>query len=200
MAYSATASRGGNVTRKRTPTRRRAVVRAAASRLVLSPVTMADAPALFKWINDRELVLFNAAYRPIHESAHREWVAGLAGRRDLVAFGIRMKGSGKLIGVCQLTGINGVSRSADLQIRLGVATSRGKGLGREAVQQLVAFGFDDLNLHRIALQVFATNTRAIKTYEAAGFRHEGTLREAAFIDGHFVDVRVMAMLEDESPA
>jgi len=154
----------------------------------------------FKWINDRELVLFNAAYRPIHESAHREWVAGLAGRRDLVAFGIRMKGSGKLIGVCQLTGINGVSRSADLQIRLGVATSRGKGLGREAVQQLVAFGFDDLNLHRIALQVFATNTRAIKTYEAAGFRHEGTFREAAFIDGHFVDVRVMAMLEDESPA
>ena len=41
----------------------------------------------------------------------------------------------------------------------------------------MAFGFTDLNLHRIALHVFATNVRAIKTYERAGFQHEGTLRD-----------------------
>lgn len=161
---------------------------------------MADAPALFKWINDRDLVLFNSAYRPVHETSHREWLAGLSGRRDLVVFGIRRLRGGRLIGVCQLTGINAVGRSAELQIRIGEASSRGKGLGLEAVRQLVAFGFGDLNLHRISLQVFATNTRAIKTYQAAGFRHEATLRDAAFIDGRFVDVCIMAMLEDESPA
>lgn len=181
--------------KRRTGPKRRA---AAAPRVVLSAITMADAPALFKWINDRELVLFNSAYRPVHEASHREWVAGLTKRRDLVAFGIRMKRSGKLIGVCQLTGINAVSRSADLQIRIGEAASRGKGLGLEAVRQLVAFGFDDLNLHRIALQVFATNTRAINTYTQAGFRREGVLRDAAFVDGRFVDVCVMARLEGES--
>jgi RimJ/RimL family protein N-acetyltransferase len=62
----------------------------------------------------------------------------------------------------------------------------------------VAFGFRDLNLHRISLQVFATNKRAITTYERAGFRHEGTMRQAAFIDGRFVDVVVMGILEGES--
>lgn len=168
--------------------------------MVLSPITAADAPALFAWINDRELVLFSSSYRPVHETSHRAWVAGLAQRRDLVAFGIRMKGSGRLIGVCQLTAINPVTRSADLQIRIGVAASRGKGLGEEAVRLLVAFGFRDLNLHRIALQVFATNRAAITTYQRAGFRHEGTMRDAAFIDGRFVDISVMAILEDESPA
>jgi len=193
MAHSTTTPRGAHV-------KRRAVTATAAPRVTLSAIAMGDAPALFKWINDRELVLFNAPFRPVHEASHREWVKGLAQRRDVVAFGIRLKKSGKLIGVCQLTGINAVSRSADLQIRIGEGASRGKGLGLEAVRLLTAFGFRDLNLHRIALQVFATNTRAIKTYEAAGFRHEGTLRDGAFIDGRFVDVCVMALLEDEVPA
>lgn len=166
-------------------------------RVVLSPITMADAPTLFEWINDRDLVLFNAPFHPTHEASHLDWVRGLARRKDLAAFAIRTRPAKRLIGVCQLTGINAVSRSADLQIRIGEPASRGKGLGLEAVQALVAFGFKDLNLHRIALHVFATNTRAIATYEKAGFRHEGTLRDAAFIGGRFVDVRVMAILEGE---
>jgi RimJ/RimL family protein N-acetyltransferase len=171
-----------------------------APRVALVPITVGDAPVLFEWINDRELVLFNSSYRPVHEPSHREWVKGLSQRRDVVAFGIRVRASKKLIGVCQLTGINAVSRSADLQIRIGDANSRGRGLGLEAVQLLVAFGFRDLNLHRIALQVFATNTRAIATYERAGFRYEGLLHDAAFIDGRFVDVCLMAIVEGESPA
>ena len=32
-------------------------------RVALSPITLADAPVLFKWINDRELVLLSSAYR-----------------------------------------------------------------------------------------------------------------------------------------
>lgn len=199
MAHTTRAPGGTAVKRRPTAGRRRGPA-AAAARVVLSPITARDAPALFAWINDRELVLASAPYRPVHETSHREWVAGLARRRDLVAFGIRMKSSGRLIGVCQLTAINAVARSADLQIRIGAAASRGKGLGAEAVRLLVGFGFRDLNLHRIALQVFATNARAIKTYQRAGFKHEGTLRDASFIDGRFVDVCVMAMLEDESPA
>lgn len=166
-------------------------------RVVLSAIRLADSPTLFEWINDRDLVLFNAPFHPTHEASHLDWVRGLARRQDLVAFAIRVRPSRRLIGICQLTAINRVSRSAELQIRIGEASARGKGLGREAVEALVDFGFDDLNLHRIALQVFATNTRAIKAYEAAGFKHEGTLRDAAFIDGRFVDVRVMAILEGQ---
>jgi len=166
------------------------------ARVVLSPISGADAPILYRWINDPELVRFSAAYRPVHEPGHRAWLASLPARRDLIVFAIRRR-SGRLVGTCQLLNINPVSRSAELQIRIGDAGSRGKGLGLEAVRQLVAFGFRDLNLHRISLQVFASNRRAIKTYEKAGFRHEGRLRDAAFIDGGFVDVCVMAILEDE---
>lgn len=171
--------------------------RGARPRVTLGPITMADAPTLFRWINDRDLVLFNAAYRPTHEASHLDWVRGLAGRRDVVAFAVRTVPRKRLIGVCQLIGIDPVHRRADLQIRMGDDRTRGRGLGLEAVRLLLAFGFNDLNLHRISLQVFATNTRAIKTYERAGFRHEGRLRDAMYLDGRFVDVLTMAILERE---
>lgn len=171
--------------------------RGARPRVALGPITMADAPTLFEWINDRDLVLFNAAYRPTHEASHLEWVRGLAGRRDLVAMAVRSVPGKRLLGVCQLIGIDPVHRRADLQIRMGDDRTRGRGLGLEAVRLLLAHGFDDLNLNRISLQVFATNTRAITTYERAGFRQEGRLREAMYLDGRFVDVLTMAILERE---
>ena len=59
---------------------------------------------------------------------------------------------------------------------------------------LVDFAFRDLNLHRVWLQFFDFNTRALKTYTAAGFVREGVMRDAAFIDGRFVDVVVMGKL------
>ena len=171
---------------------------AAMPRIQLGPIQSRDAAVLFGWINDPDLVRFNAAYQPTHESTHREWLAGLAKQRDRVVFAIRLARSKRLIGVCQLTNINTVARQAELQIRIGDDRARGRGLGLEAVRALVAFGFNDLNLHRISLQVFATNRRAVTTYERAGFAHEGTLRDGAFINGRFVDVLVMSVLEDEA--
>ncbi len=58
---------------------------------------------------------------------------------------------------------------------------------------LVEFAFRDLNLHRVWLRVFRTNAPALKTYAAAGFAREGVMRDAAFVNGRFVDVVVMGV-------
>ena len=165
-------------------------------RIVLAPITRADGPQLFAWINDPALVRFSAAYRPVHEPSHAEWLRSLAHRDDAVAFAIRVKKGRRLIGVCQLAGISRVHRSADLQIRIGDERWRGRGIGTEAVRLLVDFAFRDLNLHRVSLQVFRSNARAVRSYERAGFAVEGLLRDAAHVDGRYVDVLVMAVLRD----
>jgi RimJ/RimL family protein N-acetyltransferase len=54
-----------------------------------------------------------------------------------------------------------------------------------------------MNLHRIELDVYATNTRGRRAYEKVGFRLEGTRRQAAFVGGHHVDVFVMGLLAEE---
>jgi RimJ/RimL family protein N-acetyltransferase len=85
-------------------------------------------------------------------------------------------------------------KSAELQIRIGERDSWGRGLGTEAVTLLVRRAFDGLGLHRVQLQVFATNARAIRAYEKAGFEVEGRRRDAVFVGGGYVDLLVMATL------
>ena len=162
--------------------------------IVLAPLRRADRRLLWLWINVREQVLFNAPYAPVHARQHEKWFDALETRRDAVIFGIRRRTSGALIGVCQLVGISQVHRSADLQIRIGDTRARDRGIGTEAVRRLVRFAFADLNLHRVSLHVFAGNARAIRAYEKAGFVREGRLREAAHIDGRYVDLLVMGIV------
>lgn len=168
-----------------------------ASHVVLKPLMAADLPRLFDWINDREQVLFNAAYRPISEENHRAWFEAVQDRPDIVIFGIHLIGRDQMIGSCQLRGIDPVHRTAELQIRVGEVDERGRGYGTEAIRLLLDFAFRDLNLHRVHLQVFATNMAAIRAYEKVGFHSEGVMREAAHIDGAYVDVLIMGILRDE---
>jgi RimJ/RimL family protein N-acetyltransferase len=163
----------------------------------LAPLSKEDLPFLWDWINDRELVLFNAPYKPVHEFDHQKWFEAISNRKDTVIFGIRLKENDQLIGTCQLHSIHPVNRTAELQIRIGTVKEQGKGYGKMAVQLLLDFAFKDLNLRRVFLHVFNTNTRAIAVYEKAGFKREGLLRQDAFIDEKYVDVAVMGILREE---
>jgi RimJ/RimL family protein N-acetyltransferase len=162
--------------------------------IALSPLLESDLPMLYRWINDREQVLLNSTYRPVSETQHRQWFEQVQQRSDGVIFAIRVDHGARLIGTCQLHTIDRVNQSAELQIRIGEVAERGRGYGTDAVRHLVRFGFEDLNLHRIWLHVFSRNVAAQRAYEKAGFTREAIQREAAFIDGAYVDVVVMAIL------
>jgi RimJ/RimL family protein N-acetyltransferase len=165
--------------------------------VALAPVRREDLSTLYEWINDRDLVVLNAPYRPVPISQHEEWFEAVQRRPDAVLQAIRLTPSGKLIGTAQLHSIHPVHRSAELQIRIGDPQERGKGYGTAALRLVLRLAFDDLNLHRVMLHVFADNTRAIRTYEKLGFVREGVLRHGAFIAGRYVDVVVMAVLREE---
>ena len=163
----------------------------------LGPVRTEDSALLWQWINARPLVILSSSYRPIHESSHQEWFANIPRQRDCVFFAIRLVPGDVLIGTCQLHSIQPVHRSAELQIRIGHPDSRGKCYGADALNQLLEFGFRDLNLNRIHLHVLPGNHAALRLYERCRFQREGRLRSAAFIDGQYHDVLLMSLLRDE---
>lgn len=167
------------------------------SRVRLSPLEAADGNALFRWVNDRDLRVLAAPYAPVHEAGHRAWLAGLADRDDLIVFGIRLCENDRLIGTCQLQNISALHRSADIQIRIGEPDCRARGYGTEAIRGLVRFAFHDRQLHRLGLQVFADNMAAMRCYEKVGFVREGVQRSSVFIDGRYVDVVLMGLLQAE---
>lgn len=165
--------------------------------VALVPLTPAEVSVLFDWINDREQVLLNAPYKPVHAGQHQAWFEAIQQRNDAVIFGIRLTEAGRLIGSCQLQNIHPIHRSAELQIRLGAVAERGQGYGTEATRLLLDFAFKDLNLHRVYLHVLATNQIAVRMYEKVGFVREGVLREAAHIDGRYLDLIMMGILREE---
>ncbi len=166
-------------------------------KVFLGPLLREDLDTLFKWINDRNLVVKSNKYNPIHELNHIEWFNSIVKNPNVRIFSIRLCGSNKIIGTCQLYSIDWVNRSAELQIRIGDYNYQGKGLGRQALLMLLRNGFKDLNLHRIYLRVFENNERAIRLYKSIGFKVEGTLRDADFLDGKYLDIIMMSILKNE---
>jgi RimJ/RimL family protein N-acetyltransferase len=136
--------------------------------IALEPLRDEDSDALFAWINDRELVELSAIFRPVTRAEHDVWFASVRAREDVAVFAIRE--GGRLVGTCQLIRDGD---EAELRIRIGEQAARGRGLGTEAVRQLLAHGFDRLGLRRVWLQVFPHNARAIRVYEKAGFTRCG---------------------------
>ena len=158
-----------------------------------------DTQLLYDWINNRQLVLNNNSYFPTSEKDHEKWIENMMIKlSDLVIFVIEDTVTNKSIGICKLININWIHSSAELQIRLGDESLCGQGNGTKAVKLLCQFGFNDLNLHRIYIQVFQNNKRAIRSYEKCGFLKEGILKEAAFIDGKRIDVISMAILKNKN--
>lgn len=160
----------------------------------LRQVRLDDSGLLFEWINNRDLVILNAPFRPISYQEHQEWFENLGFRKNLKFFIIEDIESGLALGSCQLTNIHEIHRSAELQIRMGRSDFHNKGAGSEAVRLLVEYGFTKLKLHRIMLYVFSTNLRAIHVYKKNGFTKEGVLREAAFIEGRWLDIFVFGLI------
>lgn len=105
---------------------------------------------------------------------------------------------GHCIGAAGLR-VNRDQHRAAFWIGLFVADLRGRGLGRQVTRLILDWAFGDLGLHRVELEVLATNHRAIRCYLACGFRQEGVRREAELYPDGWHDFIEMAVLDSEYP-
>ena len=74
---------------------------------------------------------------------------------------------------------------------------RGMGLSYIAYLRFIPFMFESLNLHKISLEVLATNKRAINLYKKLGFVEEGRKREEVLKHGFYIDSIIMSILRSE---
>ena len=161
----------------------------------------ADLPRFVEWLNDPEVRQGISYYLPFSQAIEEQWFENMLKLpRDEHPFGIEVRsedGGWKLIGNCSFMDMNWRCRSAEVGIFIGDKTCWDQGYGTEVMCLLLKHGFESINLNRIYLRVFATNLRAIRCYEKAGFVSEGRLREAEFQNGQYVDFVVMSVLRSE---
>jgi RimJ/RimL family protein N-acetyltransferase len=112
-------------------------------------------------------------------------------------FTIRTLVDDRLLGDLELDVYNWGGRDAFVGLGIGARDLWGKGYGTDAMEVLLRFAFTEINLRRVTLTVFEYNPRAIRSYEKAGFNHEGRLRQALLRDGKRWDMLYLGILRDE---
>jgi RimJ/RimL family protein N-acetyltransferase len=170
-----------------------------AERIYLRPAERSDLPYFVRWLGDAAVTRHLAVRSPISNAMEERWFDQAVERqgRDAYHFVICLLSDGRPIGAADLRDIKLDDGNAGFGIVIGEKSEWNRGYGTEALWAICDFGFGQLRLERIELDVYAPNARAQRSYEKAGFKVEGTLRHAHFADGRFTDVLRMSLLREE---
>jgi RimJ/RimL family protein N-acetyltransferase len=161
-------------------------------------LTPDDAPAMSNWLNDDDVTrLLYQGLRPTSAAAIADTWTREANDANIVSLAVCRKDDHRFVGTTGLYDLQWVMHSASFRVFIGDKASWDKGIGTECARLMLRYGFDKLNLNRVWLGVNATNERAVRAYEKAGFVREGVLRQEQFRNGRFYDVIRMGVLRDE---
>lgn len=168
-------------------------------RLFMGPMMREIMKKLLEWFNDQQVVENLAMYLPMTEMAEEKWIESLGGDRDNIVFIIYVKKEGEKIpiGTCGIHKIDWKNRDAEIGIAIGEKEYWSHGYGTEAIELLVSYAFNQLNLHRISSRAYCFNTKSIKMHFKLGAQLEGILREAVFKNGCYRDVLCFGILHSE---
>lgn len=169
-------------------------------RVHLTPLHMENIHQHFDWNNDPELNRLDSEI-PFERESFGEFKQRF---EELVYrptptmrdFEVHAE-DGTLIGVAYVTNISPHNRHCMVGITIGNRDYWGKQYGRESLEVLLDYCFNDLGMHRVATETFEYNTAWKRLVIEAGFRKEGTERAYLYRDDRFWDKEVFSLLEPE---
>jgi [ribosomal protein S5]-alanine N-acetyltransferase len=169
------------------------------ARLHLRPLALADAAALYRIYSD-PVVMRHWSSPPWADPARADELIA-ADRVELprgehLRLALVRRQDDALIGTCSLFAFHAASRRAEL----GYALARdawGHGLMAEALDALVTWAFDVLNLNRLEADIDPRNTASAKSLARLGFVPEGRLRERWIVSGEVSDAAIYGLLRSD---
>jgi ribosomal-protein-alanine N-acetyltransferase len=172
-------------------------------RLVLEPLRIAHADALFRMLSDPEVT------GAIHEVPHasvdvtRTHVGGILKRHETrtgISWALTLKGEGETIGLASLHSVSWANRRGDLGFDLASRAWR-RGLMSEALRSIIDFCFSRLRFLKVCAQNTVDNDRCHALLLNLGFQQEGLLLQHGFWCDRAHDLRQYGLLaprdEDE---
>jgi len=103
----------------------------------------------------------------------------------------------KLIGSCCYKNLSLKNRTAWVAGGVFSPDDWGKGYGSDFFRVLISYLFEEMNLRKIFLDVFAFNERAVKLYKKLGFTEEGRLKECVYRSGEYHDELIMGLKRED---
>ncbi|UOQ95297.1 GNAT family N-acetyltransferase [Halobacillus shinanisalinarum] len=167
-------------------------------RLYLRPIENEDLDLFYKkalW--DKEGRRLTGTQAVLSRKGVQNWFERNSTDSSRIDLIICLQENNQPIGEMAMLDIDHQNRKAAVRISIFDKEYWGSGFGTEAMSLLLQFGFENLNLHRVGLDVFSYNERAIRSYQKLGFRQEGIIRDDLYYDGKYHDSIVMGVLKEE---
>lgn len=167
--------------------------------VILTAIKDSDLNLIEDWFNNSEFLRFYDFLPAVPKTLGevKRLVDTFSTACDKYIFAIRVKESNRIIGITGFDDIVWSNGVATVFIGIGDREYTFKGFGKEILQLLLDFGFNELNFYRIQLNVISYNKPAIKLYEGLGFKREGTYREFILRDEKRFDLYLYGLLKDE---
>ena len=165
-------------------------------RLCLRRLTLRDAQDIYRYSRDPEVarhVLWDA-HRSIGDSrAYLRFMLRRYHAHEPASWGIEYRETGRVIGTIGFMWIQDDNASAEV----GYSLAReywNCGLMTEALEAVIRYGFECMDLNRIEAQHETTNPASGAVMRKCHMQKEGTLRSRLFNKGRYVDVDLYAIL------
>lgn len=151
----------------------------------------------YSWMNDPEVNQYlETRFFPYSHEKIENYVRETGKDINSVFMAIITKEENRHIGNIKIGPINWFHRFADVSLIIGEKRFWGSGYGAEAIQLVVHYAFQKLNLNRLQAGIAAANTGSIKAFSKAGFSEEGKLRKKRFLDGKYIDEILFGIINE----
>ncbi len=153
-----------------------------------------DAPVLFEMINDPEIESSVVGYSyPVSLSQQKKWISDLK-NDSTIHYAVDYEN--ELVGVVSVSSLDFKNRCGDLNIKL-IHKVRGKGVATRAMNLLINYCFEELNLNCICADVLEENDASNGLWKKLGFHFDGLLRQRVYKNGKYHNLCLYSLLRDE---
>ena len=171
----------------------------AGEHVILRAFEREDAERSYRWLNDPNIVRTLKSRYPIAFQNEIEWTdraihSGATERH----FAIERKDDRTHIGNASIHEIDWVSRRAWFGLFIGEPTAWNRGFGGDAIQTLVRFAFEEMNLLKLSIRVFDYNDRAKHVLDTHGFVTEGLLKRDFYREGTYHDIVLYSIFREQA--
>ncbi|HEU5292719.1 MAG TPA: GNAT family N-acetyltransferase [Cyclobacteriaceae bacterium] len=138
-------------------------------------------------------------YRELNMVNQENWFARVNNSPNDFMFMIERLSDKKPMGACGLLYTNWIIRSADFSFYIGAEEKYidNDGYAEEAASLLINYGFKNLNLHKIWMELYEFDHMKIKFFtEKFKFKVDGTLRDNCFEDGRYWNSQLISLLSE----
>jgi len=171
-------------------------------RLILRPITAADAPAVFLYASNPNLTRFTLfeTHQTIDDSLWftTDYVRSRYANREPDPFGIVLKGDPVPTVIGGLGAHWASQPNGTMEMGYSIAEPYwGRGLIPEAVRALVRYVFSEYAVERLQARVIVGNDASERVLQKLGFTREGVLRSFVLRRGRYWDLAMYSLLRGE---